>query len=295
MRRAFSIVKATALEMLSEPLSLLSLLTALAIAVFAPAFHYHQFGEATRMARDAGFSALLICGGVVAVFGTIRTFRREIESRTCEMALSHPVSRPAFFLLKAVGIVAAYCVFAAIVFCVSATIVEGAAVGGEIARTTGGIARLWGPCFLAGVVVMILPLVVGAALNRFGGCRFVLSYFAVSAVLALAAGLWTVCRDFPLVARLFPVSVLVVLLTLVLLFAAAAFSVRLKANGAAATVGVVALLLVPAVGNYYLSDALAGGGSVGWGYVALAAAAVLPPVALFLFLGHCFANGRDMT
>ena len=151
--------------MLSEPLSLLILLAALVIAVFAPAFHYHQFGEVTRMARDAGFSALLICGGAVAVFGTIRTFRREIESRTCEMALAHPVSRQSFFLMKGIGAFVAYLIFAAIVFCVSVTIVEGAAVGGQIAKAKGDLARLWGPCFMAGICVMVLPLVVGAALN----------------------------------------------------------------------------------------------------------------------------------
>lgn len=281
--------------MLSEPLSLLTLLAALVIAVFAPAFHYHQFGEVTRMARDSGFSSLLICGGVVAVFGTIRTFRREIESRTCEMALAHPVSRQSFFLMKAIGAFAAYLIFAAIVFCVSVTIVEGAAVGGEIAKATGGLARLWGPCFLAGVVVMILPLVVGAALNRFGGCRFVLSFFVVSAALAAATGLWTACRNFPLVVRMLPVALLIVCLTLVLLLAAAAFAVRLKANAAAAGVGVVVALLVPAVGNYYMSDALAGGGSVGWAYVGLAAAATLPLALLFLLIGFNFVNGRDMT
>ena len=295
MRRSLAIVKATALEMLSEPLSLLLLLAALVIAVFAPAFHYHQFGEATRMARDAGFSALLICGGAVAAFGTIRTFRREIESRTCEMALTHPVSRSSFFLMKAIGVFAACLVFAAIVFCVSVTIVEGAAVGGEIAKATGGLARLWGPCFAAGVGVVVLPLVVGAALNRFAGCRFVLSFFAVSAALALAAGLWTACRDGQLVFRMLPVALLIVFLTLVLLLAAAAFAVRLKANAAAAFVGVAVALLTPAIGNYYMSDALAGGGSVGWTYVGLAAAATLPLALIFLFLGLNFANGRDMT
>lgn len=281
--------------MLSEPLSLLILLAALVIAVFAPAFHYHQFGEVTRMARDAGFSALLICGGAVAVFGTIRTFRREIESRTCEMALAHPVSRQSFFLMKGIGAFVAYLIFAAIVFCVSVTIVEGAAVGGQIAKAKGDLARLWGPCFVAGICVMVLPLVVGAALNRFAGCRFVLSFFAVSAALALAAGLWTACRNFPLVVRMFPVALLIVFLTLVLLLAAAAFAVCLKANAAAACVGVVVTLLVPAVGNYYMSDALTGGGSVGWTYVGLAAVATLPLALIFLFLGFNFANGRDMT
>ena len=72
MRESISIVKATAFEIISEPLSLLILLAALVLTVLAPAFHYHQFGEATRMARDAGLSSVLMGGLVIAVFGTIR-------------------------------------------------------------------------------------------------------------------------------------------------------------------------------------------------------------------------------
>ena len=107
MSRLRSIAYATALEILSEPLSLLVLLAALVLTVLAPAFHYHQFGEATRMARDAGLSSVFICGAVIAVFGTIRSFRREIESGTMAMALAHPVSRTDFFLAKAIGAFAA--------------------------------------------------------------------------------------------------------------------------------------------------------------------------------------------
>ena len=132
MKKALSIVKATALEILSEPLTLLVLLTALVLTVMMPALHYHQFGDSTRMARDAGLSALFTCGSVIAVFCTIRTFRREIESGTLEMALAHPISRVAFFLAKTAGALTAYLVFAAIVLFTGLTIVEGASVGGQL-------------------------------------------------------------------------------------------------------------------------------------------------------------------
>ena len=166
MRSAVSVAKATALEILSEPLPLLVLLAALVMAVLAPAFHYHQFGEATRMSRDAGFSALFTCGSVVAVFGTIRAFRREMESGTMQMALSHPVSRGGFFIAKSLGAFVAYLAFATTVFGTSLAIVEGARVGGAVAATTGDIARLSGPFLAAGVAVMLVPLLLGAALNR---------------------------------------------------------------------------------------------------------------------------------
>ena len=68
---------------------------------------------------------------------------------------------------------------------------------------------------------------------------------------------------------------------------------RVKANAAASAVGLVFAALLPAVGNYYLSNALAKGGVVPWPYVGLAALAALPAVAAFLLLGGVFADGKD--
>ena len=295
VRRILAIVRATALEVLSEPLSLLVLLAALVLAVLAPAFHYHQFGEATRMARDAGFSALFTCGSVVAVFGTIRAIRGEIESGTLEMALAHPVSRIGFFLSKALGAAAAYLVFAAVVFLTTVTIVDGAAIGGEIAAVSGGLARLYGLRLAMGVGIIVLPLVVGAALNRFAGCRFVITAVFTALLCAAASAAVAVGHDARLAARMLPVVVLLVVLATVLLSAAAAFAVRFRAHAASAACGLVFAALLPAVGNYYLADALTGGGRVSWAYVGLAVLAAVPAVLLFLLLGVHFINGRDIT
>ena len=172
MRPYVSITQATALEVLSSPLSLLVLLAALAMEVFAPVFHYHQFGDATRMARDAAISALFTCGAVFAVFGAIRSVRREIETGTMEMALAHPVSRSGFFLAKAAGVAVSFTVFAVAVIGIALTMFAGAAVGGAIAEETAQLARVYGPCVAAGVAAMVLPLVLAAALNRFFRFRF---------------------------------------------------------------------------------------------------------------------------
>ena len=269
-------------------------LAALALAVLAPTFHYHQFGDPTRMARDAGFSALLMCGGVLAVFGTIRSFRREIESGTLEMALAHPVSRTGCFLAKAAGAFAAYLAFAVVTFGATLVMYEGAAVGGDLARQTGDIARIYAPCLGCGVGLAILPLAAGALLNRFAHFRFVLTAFALAvflAVLCVGGVAFLRGRD---VARLLPVAVAIVLFTSVLQAAAAAFSVRLRANAAASAVGVLFALAVPCAGNYYLVDALGGGGSLSWGYVGLAAAVTAPALVAFLLLGVHFINGRDI-
>ena len=295
MRRFLSIVKATALEILSEPLSLLVLLAALVLTVLAPAFHYHQFGEVTRMARDAGLSSVFTCGVVIAIFGTIRSFRREIESGTMSMALAHPVSRTDFFLAKALGAFTAYLVFVLIIFQTSLVIVDAAAIGGAVAQQSGDVARLYGPSLAQGVGVIVLPLVLAAALNRFARMRFVLSSFALAFSLSFVCAALSIVRDTAWFLRLLPVAILLFLFSSVLLSASAAFAVRLKANAAASAAGVVFLLALPAVGNYYMSDALSNGGFVPWGYVGLAALAVLPAVLLFLFLGSHFINGRDIS
>ena len=295
MRGIRSVVKSTALEILSEPLTLLVLLAALALSVLAPAFHYHQFGEATRMARDSGFSALFTCGSIVAVFGTIRSFRREVESGTLQMALSHPVSRGGFFLAKALGAAAAYLVFAVVVFGTSLAIVEGARVGGAVAARTGNIARLSFPFLAAGLSVMLLPLLVGAALNRFARCRFVLTALVSAFVLAVASGALGAVSDPSLLPRHLPVAALVAMPALVLLSASASFAVRFRGNAAAAAVGVVAALGMPAVGNYYMADALSKGGCVPWSYVGLAALAALPAALAFLILGVRFIGRRDVS
>ena len=295
MRKTWSIAHATALEILSEPLSLLVLLAALVLTVLAPAFHYHQFGEATRMARDAGLSSIFTCGTVIAIFGTIRAFRREVESGTMAMALAHPISRTSFFLAKTVGACAAYLVFAAIVFFTALVIVDGAAIGGMIAAKSGDIARLHGPNFAEGVGVIVLPLVVGAALNRFARFRFVLSSFVLALLLSIAFAGLSILRDAAWPLRLLPVAALIGMFAFVLLSASAAFAVRLKANAAASAAGVVLLILLPAIGNYYMADALSKGGAVPWTYVGCATLAALPAVLFFLLLGIHFINGRDVS
>ena len=294
MRQAFSIAKATALEVLSEPLTLLILLSALTLAVLAPAFHYHQFGDATRMARDAGFSALFIGGGLLAVFGPIRAIRREIESGTLEMALAHPVSRRLFFLSKVTGAWVALVAFSVIVTGVTALMTEGARVGGLLAERTGDIARIFGPYLAGGLGVLLVPLVLSAVLNRFARFRFVFSALSGMFVLSLFGFVVTTVLDDGWILRLLPVAVPIVLLTTVLLSVASAFAVRFKANAAISCAGIVFAGTLPAVGNYYLADALSGAGTVPGLYVAAAALAALPAVGAFLLLGIRFMSERDV-
>lgn len=292
MRRGRAIVFATALELLCEPLYLLVLLAALVLSAVAPAMHYHQFGEASRMARDAGLSAVLIGGVVIALVGPVRTFRRELETGTAQVALSHSVSRTSFFICKVIGCAIAYLAFVATVSFASLTVVNGAEIGGRLASVRGDIARIWGPSFACAIAVIVLPLLIGAALNRFARFRFTLT----ANILALATAFAGVFYRFDgaLAFRLMPALMLAAVPALALLASSAAFAVRFSGNAAMSLSVVVAVLILPTLGNYCLSDALANGGKVPPLYVVFAVLAMAPVVVSLLLLGVHFINGRDV-
>ena len=292
MRRFVSIAKATTLEIISEPLSLLLLSAALVLAVFAPALHYHQFGEATRMARDAGLSALLIGGTVFASAGALRTMRRELESGTAAVALSHPVSRAQFFLAKACGAYAAFALFAVAVGAVTVTMVNGAKLGAELASKTGDIPRLWGPSYALGVAALVAPYVVGAVLNRMWRFRFSLSAFVAAVAIAVASVAYR--PDVQWIARLVPAEALLWMPPAFFAFAACAASVRLKANAASAVCAVLVACFIPFAGNYSMSEALSKGGAVPLAYVLFAALAALPAVLAAALAGLALMRSRDV-
>lgn len=313
MRRWWSIIRATALEMSSEPLALMLTLGAIVVVALSAALHFHQFGEPSRMARDAGLSALLVFGFLYSVFCTIKVFRREIESGTLQMALSHPVSRTGFFLCKVAGAMLAYLLFAFSVLGVVRMIVVGAETGYWMSYVKGDIPLLWMTSVYMAAGVVAVPLAVGAALDRFAHCRFTTTA-TWSVLICSWLGCWTVCRlapgriaalagKFPIVAgadvfgsagRLVPAAAAVALTAPVYVMAAAAFAVRFRDNVAAALCALVFLLSVPALSGYYLSDALARGGTVSWWYVAAAGAAALPFLVAFAVMGLMFFKDRDV-
>ncbi len=248
-------------------------MSALALAVITPALHYHQFGEPTRMARDAGFSALLIGGLAHVIFCTVKTFRREIESGTLQMALAHSVSRAQFFLAKLCGVGVAYLAFAVTIFAASLTVVNG-------------------QFYALAVMTLVVPVVVAAILNRFMRFRFTFTATLLFAVWAILAMVYRM--DGALVLRFLPVALMLVFPTLLLATVAAAFAVRWKEHAALALTGVVFVLMLPLLGNYYLSDVLAKGGALAWRHVALALTLTAPFVLAFVGLGLVLFEKRDV-
>lgn len=286
----FSIVRATALEIACDALALLVTLAALALSTFAGALHYHQFGEPARMAREAGLSALMVGGIVFCVFSCVRTIRREIESQTVQMALSHSVSRGSFLCAKIAGVLAAYALFFAIVLANSMTAVRGSVLGAEMAR--GGIARVWGPSLAFGVAPMILPLVAAAALNRFLGMRFVKGAMALMLFVSLAGVFYR--PDWGLAARQAGAALALVPPAVFFTALAGALAAKFPSNASLALSFAAVLAGLPAFGAHYLADAVSKGAPVPWGFVALTYAAASPLVAAALLAGVRLFKGMKV-
>ena len=290
-RRLAAVVRTTAVEFLGEPFVFLTILSSLALAVLAPSVHYHQFGEPARMARDAGFSALLLGGSVAAVFGTIRAVRREIESGTCEAALAHAISPCAFLFAKALGAAVACGLFLIAIAAVTVVLVNGVEIGHTLAAFHGTLPRPWGPSLAAGVAVLVLPVFLAALLNRFARCRFTLTASALTVALAVLS--LAIRPRLSLFARYFPATALAAVPVVFLLLAAAVFAFRFRAHVAAALTGLVALGILPALGNYCVAEALANGARIAGDYFLRAGAAALPAFGVLVALGILFANRRE--
>lgn len=293
MRRCGAMVRAAALEISSEPLALLLTLGALALGNLAPALHYHQFGEPSRMARDATLSSLLVFGLLFAVFCTGRAFRREIESGTAEMALTRPISRANFFLSHLLGAYGAYLFFALTLTASLVTAVNGAEIGGRVAEETHDLARTWGPSLACGLAPLVLAPLGGGILNRFAGFRFVPTAYGMTGVISVLAMFYRF--DASLAMRLLPAAVMLLLPAAVFAAASAAFSVRWSGPTATTVSGLMLGLSLPVIGNYCLSDSLAWGGTISWGYVATAAALTIPLVAAFAYLGVRWFGEKDVS
>jgi ABC-type transport system involved in multi-copper enzyme maturation permease subunit len=270
-------------------LSLLVLTASLALAVFAPAFHYHQFGEPSRMARDAGLSALFVGGMLFVIVGAARSVRREFESGTAAVALSHPVSRVQFLVAKACGAYAAFALFALALGSVMAVVVNGAVIGAAIARKTGDIPRLWGVSYACGVASIVLPYIVGAILNRFFRFRFSLSAFVATLAVALVSLFY---RPDASLLRLLPAIALLFLPAAFFAMASTAAAAHLKINATSAVCAILAAGFLPFAGNYCLSAALSGGGTIPWAYVAVAAVAALPATIAAAIVGTAFTPSQ---
>ena len=291
MRKFFSITGATFEEILNEPLALLLTVSALALAVLAPFLHFHEFGEVTRTARDAGISALTMFGLLYVVFLSIRSLRREFENGIMNLTLAHAVSRSMYVVAKAAGVFLAYLVFALTLFAETLITVKGVELGNLMRGGNESMPTLSGVSLALSIAPIFLPIIFAGLANRFFGRRFTLSAALTMPVIAFLGTFYHF--DFPLIARMLPVAVMPTFLAAMMTAASFAAAAVFKANLAAGSVFALAVAALPVIGNHCLVDALSQGGTLSWGYVAMAALAASPIIAAFLLAASWILERRD--
>ncbi len=286
-----AVIRATVLEVLSEPLSLLLTLSALVLAIIGPVLHCHNFGLPARMACEAGLSAQMIGGIALGVFAAVRAIRREEESGTLAMALAHPISRGSFFLSKCIGVSLGVSLLVGILFCVTVALVRGALIGADYAALRGDVPSIWGPAVAIAVAIPLLGLFAGAAWNRFANGRFVFTSLVTMIVLAV------VSLEYPWEGRLFGnlliSSAALLIPTLVFTLFTAAMACRFKDRQAIALAFAVLIISLPALGNYYPSTRIFREGWA-WGDIIPLVGAALPLLVGSAILGIHFMNRKDI-
>lgn len=317
-------MRATAVEGLRQPATLLVTLSFYVATVLTPLFQAFQFGEPGRMVRDGGLAFMLLAGLVLAVCTAAATIRREIVGGIASVALSRPLSRGLFLCAKfagVAGVLTAFSGFALFTILLSERVAErfvfeAAAMGHfmDVRLATGLL--LLPPAALA---------VAGLAHYRRRGHFAAMAFGALQAGLLLLfvfsgffapTGIWQ--RAFTTHLN-WAVSgaALLVLLALVLLAAlATALATRLDVTGvfsacaAVAGIGLVAdplfgrptpgsvpgllVALVPNFQHFWLCDALAGGGFIPPVYLWRATLYAALWIALALLAGTWALRTREI-
>jgi hypothetical protein len=101
----------TAAEMLRQPICLLITIVGVVLTTMVPLMTAHNFGEPGRLARDSGLAVQLMLGLVLAGYTACATLQRERRSGTLAAVLSKPVDRWTFFIAKFLGIAAVIVIF----------------------------------------------------------------------------------------------------------------------------------------------------------------------------------------
>lgn len=321
MRRFLALARTAALESLAEPLSAVVFLSALLIVHLAPVFHYHRFGEAARLPRECGMSALLVFGLVFATSAAVRTIGRELSSGTASVALAMAVPRSLFHCVKTVGVFASFALFSFASLCATLLSARTSALGAQMAAT-GLDVRLWGPGLACGVGGTIIAFALAAAANRFLRWRFCVSACLMTALAQPIA----LCAAFALggfadegawlggVMRLGPAFAALAGGCLVFVAMAAALATRFSASVVAAAMsgavvvsflalpisklchsaGIVIRAILPVLSDFWAADALLGGGMMPGGQLTrlLSIAALL--VVLWLGVGSIMLSRREL-
>ena len=300
MRRFWALARSAALEALAEPLSAILFLVALLAVHLLPVFHLHQFGEAGRLSRECGFSALLVFGLVFATSAAVHAIGRELESGTAAAALARPVPRSMFFCAKVAGVLAAFALF--LLSVAGATLLS--VVTSQMGRiVTQGDVLVWGPGVAAGVGGTLLAFALAALGNGILRTRFCVGaclLMALAQPVALAGILFF--NHSPVPWTLLPALGVLALGCSVFVVMAGALAVCLKPAAVSALMTVAVLLsfvrplraVMPDINRFWLVDAFTSGGTIPARELCAAAGAGALLVAFWLVVGSVLLARREI-
>ncbi len=283
----------TFLDLVRRPILLLLAVSSVVLTGILPAVSLFMFGEEARLVRDGALAFQFGMGLLLAGAAASAALYSEISRGTAATVLCKPVSRTVFFLAKYAGvllILALFSLFSLLAALLSARL---PLPGLETDWRVGALFYLAVPAALAlaGVSNFFFKRpFVSQAFLFLGPC--LAAAFLAAACLDPAGG-W--CRFGALLEwRLLPAGVLISLALAVFAAVALSLSTRLSPAFTLAACGVLFFLgllsdyllgraaerslpaavaygLVPNWQDFWLADALAGGGAIPWGYVAGAA------------------------
>ncbi len=295
------------LDIIRQPIILLLAVTSIALTSLLPVVSLFMFGEEARLVQDGAFAFQLGMGLLLAGSAASAALYREISRGTAATVLCKPVSRTVFFLAKYWGVLLVLALFS--LLSLIATLLS-------VRMPLPGLNTDWR---VGALLYLALPLafILAGFTNYFLKRPFVSQSFMFIMPCLVAAFLAGACL-YPgggycrfgslLEWRLLPAGVLIGLALAVFAAIALSLSTRLSPVFTLAGCGVLFFLgllsdyllgraaehsmsaavcygLLPNWQDFWLVDALAGGGVIPWSYVAGAGAYALLMIAGVLCFG----------
>jgi ABC-type transport system involved in multi-copper enzyme maturation permease subunit len=289
LRQFAALTRNTFHEIIRQPIILLLTLTSLVLVSLLPQVALFMFGEEQRLVQDGAFAFQLVLGLLLAGTAASLALYREISRGTAAAVLCKPVSRTVFFLSKYCGVLLVVGLFT--LLSLLATLLS-ARLPLSGLDTDGRVAALLYASFPS-------AFLLAALVNYFWKRPFVSQSF-LFLTLCLGAAFWAggcldpaggFCRFGVLLEwRLAPAGVLIGLALAVFAAIALSLSTRWPPLFSLAGCGVLLFLglladyllgraaerswlaaaaygLLPNWQDFWLVDALAGGGVIPWSYV----------------------------
>lgn len=324
IRQFVSLATLTAIEAIRQPICLLLTTACVLVTAITPLLIMHNFGEGGRLARDGGLAFHFVFGVFVAGYAASSSVSREMRTGTASAVLSKPVGRETFLLAKLVGIVVVILAFSLCAACATLLSERVAEKFVQSPDFSGYVTdRLTGALLLAAPAVAYL---LAGLINYFLRRPFESTAFGLLMVCLLVTFLAVGCfdrlghfapLDFRVQWRIVPANILIAMALLVLGAIAVALSTRLQTvptlticttifllglvsdflfGRRAAESAVAGLLhgIIPNWQHFWMSDALANGGSIPAVYVLNAGLYALAYTAAALCIGLASFRHAEM-